>query len=315
MSFLIVNDQVAAGATSFIVYFYIIVNASGKFSLLTSARGDLVANTGALEEVIHVFDHTDKEYVTEGKEVFPALKKEIAFKNLRFSYKNGKDVLHDLTFSVKKGGMTALVGPTGAGKTTVISLILRYYDCPPGTLFIDGKDIRTFKISSLYEHMAVVSQETLLLHASLRYNIAYGRPAATEEQILDAVKKARLEELVERLPEGLDTLVGDRGVKLSGGEKQRVSIARALLKNADILILDEATSSLDSKTEHLIQEAMDDAMRDRTAIVIAHRLSTIKSADNTVVLETAPCVQQGTLKELTAKKDFFQKRWDQQKSV
>jgi len=190
---------------------------------------------------------------------------------------------------------------------------MRYYDCPPGTIILDDKDIRDFSLPSLLDHIALVSQETFLFNESLRYNITYGLAEVSEEQLQDTVERARLSEFVQSLPKGLDTLIGDRGVQLSGGEKQRVSIARALLKGAEILILDEATSSLDTKTEKLIQEAIDEAVRGRTTIVIAHRLSTIQHADHIVVIEQGRCLEQGALEELLAKKGTFYELWEEQK--
>ena len=234
-------------------------------------------------------------------------------RNLTFGYSDNRTILDDVSFTLTKGTMTAIVGPTGAGKSTIINLLMRYYECPEGTIFIDDKDIRKLTLNSYLHHTALVSQETLLLHDSLRNNITYGLDNISEEDLLDTVKRARLDSFVEALPEGLDTLIGDRGVKLSGGEKQRVSIARALLKGSDILILDEATSSLDSKTEKLIQEAIDEAVKGRTSIVIAHRLSTIKHADNIIVIEEGQCKEQGTLDELLAKKGAFHGLWEQQR--
>jgi len=311
MLYILVREGQTA-ATSFLVYFYVIVNATNKFGVLTSFRGDLVNAHGAVEKVMSVFDDDDKFVVSEGRQTFPGLKKHIHFQNLHFSY-DDKEVLKGISFRVHKGELTALVGPTGAGKTTVINLILRFYDCSESSLLMDDTDIHDFSAESLRSHMALVSQETLLLHDTLRNNITYGQGEVSEKELQSIIRRARLEEYVEGLPQGLDTLIGDRGVKLSGGEKQRVSIARALLKGADILILDEATSALDSKTEMLIQDAIDDAIKGKTAIVIAHRLSTIKHADRIVVLEKGKCVEEGTLEELLKKKDRFYAYWEAQK--
>ena len=190
---------------------------------------------------------------------------------------------------------------------------MRFYNTDKGTLFIDSEDIHNFTHTSLMKHIALVSQETLLWHDSLRNNITYGLEDVSEEDLHAALRQSRLIDFIDQLPEGLDTLIGDRGVKLSGGEKQRVSIARALLKGSEILILDEATSSLDSKTEMLIQEAIDEAVKGRTAIVIAHRLSTIQNADRIVVLEEGELVEQGKIDDLLTKKGKFFELWEQQK--
>ena len=206
------------------------------------------------------------------------------------------------------------MGPTGAGKTTIVSLLMRFYDCSPSSIFIDEEDIRNFTLKSLRSHIALVSQEILLFNDSIRNNIVFGLVRDIgEEELIEVTKKARLYNFILRLPNGFDTEIGDRGVKLSGGEKQRIAIARAILKGAEILILDEATSSLDSKTERLIQESIDEAIMGRTAIVIAHRLSTIKNANKIVVLEEGELVEEGSLQELLERKGRFFEYWEAQK--
>jgi len=209
--------------------------------------------------------------------------------------------------------MTAIVGPTGSGKTTIVNLLLRFYDCPPDSIFIDGVDIRKFSLKSLRQHMALVSQETLLFNDTLRANIAYGIDNISDKQIMDVIEKARLYDFIMKLPQGLNTLIGDRGVQLSGGEKQRVSIARAILKGSEILILDEATSSLDTRTEKLIQEAIEKAAENKTVIAIAHRLSTIKNADKIVVIEDGRIIEKGLMQDLLARKGKFYRYWQEQK--
>lgn len=312
MLYLLVHEKTAA-PMSFIVYFYLVLNASNKFGALMNFRGTLANAAGPVDELMTIFDDTGKSVVPDGSDTFTGLREAIEFRHLSFDYPGRPNVLRDVSLAIPKGSMVAVVGPTGSGKTTLIHLLMRLYDCEPGTLFVDGKDIRTLTLSSLHDHVALVSQETLLLHDTLRNNIAYGLEHPSHERVEAVVKQARLGEFVARLPQGLDTLVGDRGVKLSGGEKQRVSIARALLKGAEILILDEATSALDSQTEKLIQEAIDDAVRGRTSIVIAHRLSTVQNADMIVVLEEGKVVEQGKLDELIAKKGVFAGLWNAQK--
>lgn len=305
------RDQVAS-EPAFIVYFYIVVNASSKFGVLSGFRGALAIAAGPLDEVLEVFDDANKHHVQGGKKQFTGINNGIEFRNMSFAYAVDVPILKNVSFTMKAGQMTAIVGPTGSGKSTVINLIMRYYDCSPGQLFIDGVDIREFELSSLLHHIALVSQDTLLFHDSLRNNITYGLNDVSEQILQEAIDSARLREVVNKLPNGLDTLIGDRGVKLSGGEKQRLSIARALVKGSEILILDEATSSLDSQTESVIQEAIDEAVQGRTVIVIAHRLSTIQHADTIVVIDNGHVVEQGNLDDLLTKKGKFFDLWEEQ---
>ncbi|MFA6509299.1 MAG: ABC transporter ATP-binding protein [Candidatus Peribacteraceae bacterium] len=306
------RDQIASGS-ALVVYFYIVVNAASKFGGLSGFRGTLAASSGPLDEVFKIFDEEGKYFVKGGDKKFIGLKDSIVCRRLTFSYGEGREVLQDVSLTFERGKMTAVVGPTGSGKSTLISLLMRFYDCPPGSILIDGEDLRSFTLDSYLARVALVSQETLLLHDSLRNNITYGLENVPEEALQDAVRRARLLQFIELLPQGLETPIGDRGVKLSGGEKQRVSIARALLKGADILILDEATSSLDSQTEKLIQEAIDEAVQGRTSIVIAHRLSTIRNADKIVVIKDSRLVEEGALQELLEKQGAFHELWEQQK--
>lgn len=312
MVYLLVQESTST-APSFLVYFYLVLNASSKFGTLTGFRGYLADASGSVDAVSAIFSDDGKEFVPDGTKECGGLTREIAFHNLSFLFPGRGTVLQSISFTIAKGSMTAIVGPTGAGKSTIINLIMRFYDSPPGTIFMDGTDIREFRLASLLKHIALVSQDTLLLHDSLVNNIAYGLEGITGGQIREVVERARLSEFVSKLSQGIHTLVGDRGVKLSGGEKQRVSIARALLKGSEILILDEATSSLDSRTEHLIQEAIDEAVKGRTAIVIAHRLSTIQHADTIVVIDDGKLVEEGKLEELLEKRGKFYELWEEQK--
>ncbi len=305
------RDKIAS-APALVVYFYIIVNAASKFGVLSGFRGSMASSTGTIDELLKIFDDQSKFFVIGGKKEFGGLTESIVCDDLTFSYTD-RDVLKNVSFAIGKGKMTAIVGPTGSGKSTLINLLMRYYDCPPGSILIDGTDIREFTLDSYIGKVAIVSQDTLLLHASLRDNITYGLKDVSESELRDVIERSRLARFVDQLSQGLETLIGDRGVKLSGGEKQRVSIARALLRKAEILILDEATSSLDSQTEKLIQEAIDEAVQGRTSIVIAHRLSTIRDADTILVLKEGRLVEQGTLDELLAKKGVFHLLWEEQK--
>lgn len=301
-----------ASAPSFLVYFYLILNASTRFGAFTSFRVDFANAVGPLKEVRSVMDHKESRLVPEGPHELPALKQAIELRDLHFTYTKEVPVLQGVSVVFKRGEQTAIVGPSGSGKSTIINLLLRYYDCPPGTIFFDGVDIREFSLSSLREHIAVVSQDTLLLNESLRDNLTYGSDDVSDERLREVLQQARLSEYVASLPQGLETMVGDRGVQLSGGEKQRVSLARALLKGADILILDEATSALDSQTERLVQEAIDSAIKGKTAIIIAHRLSTIKNAHSIVVINQGTCVEEGTMEELIRKEGHFYRAWKEQ---
>ena len=224
----------------------------------------------------------------------------ISFRDVGFRYDRGDWVLENVNLEIAPGTAVALVGPTGVGKTTMAGLIPRFYDVVEGTIALDGHDTRDLTLKSLREQISIVRQEVFLFHGTARENVLFGRPGATEEQMIAAAKIANAHEFISELPDGYDTLIGERGVKLSGGQRQRIAIARAILKDAPILILDEATSSVDAETEALIQQALERLMVGRTTIVIAHRLSTIRSADMICVLEGSEIVEMGTHEELMA---------------
>ncbi|MFQ3173949.1 MAG: ABC-type multidrug transport system fused ATPase/permease subunit, partial [Flavobacterium sp.] len=222
------------------------------------------------------------------------------FKNVGFSYPSRKEikVLKDVNFTANFGQKIAIVGPSGTGKSTIASLLLRFYDIDSGEILVDGKNIYDFDLEHLRGNMSIVPQDVILFGGTIKENIAYGKPDATESEILLAAKQANALNFIESFPEKFETIVGERGVKLSGGQRQRIAIARALLKNPSILILDEATSSLDSESEKLVQEALEILMEGRTSIIIAHRLSTIRSADQILVLDNGVITEQGTHQEL-----------------
>ncbi|MGL4642491.1 MAG: ABC transporter ATP-binding protein [Cetobacterium sp.] len=228
----------------------------------------------------------------------------ITFENIYFSHEK-KNILKDFSLSINAGEKLALVGPSGGGKTTICNLIPRFYDINSGDIKIDSKSIYDFKIDSLRQSIGIVQQDPFLFTGTIRENLVIGKPEATDEEIIDAAKKANIHDFIETLPDGYDTEVGERGVKLSGGQKQRIAIGRIFLKNPPILILDEATSALDNITEQLIQESLDELSKNRTTIVVAHRLSTIKNADTIVVLTDDGIVERGNHEELINNKGFY----------
>ena len=239
---------------------------------------------------------------------------EIVFEDIRFTYPKRKNgAINGFSLKIKPNEKIALVGHSGCGKTTLIKLLYRLYDVDSGKILIDGKDIKSFKQQSLRAELSIVPQETILFDDTIYNNVAFSNPSASKSEVLKAMKFAQLDKLVSKLPLKEDTIVGERGVKLSGGEKQRVSIARAILANKKILVLDEATSSLDSQTEHEIQNDLENLMKDRTSIIIAHRLSTIMSADRIVVMEKGKIVQIGKHRELINKRGVYSQLWKLQK--
>ncbi|MEJ1120976.1 ABC transporter ATP-binding protein [Phyllobacterium sp. CCNWLW109] len=240
------------------------------------------------------------------------LKGNIAYKNVTFRYSPERDALHEIDLTIKAGETVAFVGSSGAGKTTLCSLLPRFYEVNSGSITIDGIDIRDMTLASLRSQIGVVQQDVFLFGGTIRENIAYGRLNATDEQIAEAARRARLDEMIALLPAGYETIVGERGVKLSGGQKQRLAIARMFLKNPPILILDEATSALDTKTEREIQLSLAELAQGRTTLVIAHRLATIRNADRIVVVENARILEQGTHTQLLKSDRFYRRLHDAQ---
>ena len=236
----------------------------------------------------------------------------IDFKNVAFIYDSGQKVFNNFNLIVKSGDKIGLVGHSGAGKSTITKLLLRFVDVSSGGIEIDGQDIRDATFVSLRSNIAYVPQDPSMFHRSIADNIRYGRLDATDAEVHDAAKKAHALEFIEKLPQGFETLVGERGIKLSGGQRQRIAIARAILKDAPILVLDEATSALDSESERLIQDALTKLMKGRTSIVIAHRLSTIAKLDRIIVLDNGSIAEDGTHTELLKQKGIYAKLWSHQ---
>ncbi|MBI4357810.1 MAG: ABC transporter ATP-binding protein [Candidatus Omnitrophica bacterium] len=315
VAFFFINEP-GSNVAQYLLFLILAKKTIPHFSAFNEARTRIALMRPRIDKVLQLLTNDDKAIVPDGTMVLADFKGAFEFRNVTFGYNPQIPVLKNLSFKIPRGKMTALIGPTGAGKTTIVNLLMRFYDCPRGSIFVDGIDIREFRAESLRQHIALVSQQILLFNDTLRANLTYGRNGKngeiTDEKLELVLKKARLEAFVNHLPERFDTLIGDGGVRLSGGERQRVSIARALLKETDILFLDEATSALDSQTEGLIQEAIEATVRGRTSLVIAHRLSTVKHADQVLVIEDGQLVEQGSLKELLARKGAFYRYWERQ---
>lgn len=284
---------------TFILYSSYVGASSGGIAELYAQMQKAI---GATERVFELLEETPEKINSTASELTQKIKGNVSFKNVKFSYPSRKEiqVLKDVSFTANFGQKIAIVGPSGVGKSTIASLLLRFYDIEGGEILIDGKNIYDFDLENLRGNMSIVPQDVILFGGTIRENIAYGKPNATEEEIFLAAKQANALNFIEGFPEQFETIVGERGIKLSGGQRQRIAIARALLKNPSILILDEATSSLDSESEKLVQEALEILMQGRTSIIIAHRLSTIRSADQILVLDNGVITEQGTHQELIA---------------
>lgn len=266
-----------------------------------NAWGNWAKNRAGLSNVADLLRREDKPYLESGAKTIDTFEHAIVFDHVSFAYEDDDLVLHDINIRIERGQMTALVGASGAGKSTLVDLIPRFYDPTSGRITIDGTDLRALDIRSLRDKIAVVSQSTHIFNDTARANIAYGDPHASMDRIQWAARQANALEFIEEMKNGFDTQLGDRGVRLSGGQRQRLAIARALLRDPEILILDEATSDLDSVSEKLVQESLDHLMYGRTVIAIAHRLSTIEDADWVVVLEKGRVAEQGRYEELLAR--------------
>ena len=259
----------------------------------------------AFERIQEVMDIEIKARGLEKPQRAPEFKGRIEFENVSFGYTPDRLILRDVSFRIEPGQVAAFVGPTGAGKTTIMSLIPRFYEVSSGKIRIDGEDVRKFKLKSLRRQLAFVLQETLLFRAPIWQNIVYGRPSATREEVVQAAQLANAHEFIEKMPEGYETMVGERGATLSGGQRQRIGIARAIIRDAPILVLDEPTSGLDAASEALVFDALQRLMAGRTCIVITHRLATIQNADVIFVLKNGMIIEHGTHKELLARDGLY----------
>jgi ATP-binding cassette subfamily B protein/subfamily B ATP-binding cassette protein MsbA len=300
--FALAGQMSVADLFVFVVYLGYIYQ---PFLTLANLTDVLSKAASSLERVFELLD-VEPDIVSPPNAVtLPRAKGNITFRDVTFGYEPDRPVLHNINFHVEAGQMVALVGATGAGKTTLIGLVQRFYDPLQGAIFVDGHDMRSLDLHSLRRNIAAVHQDIFLFHGTVRQNILFGRPDAGEAEMVAAARAANADEFIDHMPDGYDTLIGERGARLSGGQKQRLSIARALLKDAPVLLLDEATSSVDGETEWLIQQALSRLTVHRTTLVIAHRLSTIAHADRIIVLDGGRIVETGAHAELLARNSHY----------
>jgi ATP-binding cassette subfamily B protein len=277
----------------------------GPAAALAGIQIQIVSALAVFERIFDYLDMTPEEYDPPGAIALPGVSGDITFENVVFSYGGGRDVLNGISFHVRPGEVAAFVGPSGAGKTTITQLVPRFYDPQSGHVLVDGHDLKSVTLDSLRSHIGIVTQETYLFHDTVANNLRYGKPDATDAELKAAARAANIADFIGSLPDGYETIVGERGHKLSGGERQRLAIARVLLKDPRILILDEATSSLDYENEAAIQKALEVVMRGRTSLVIAHRLSTILSADVIFVVDEGRIVESGRHATLLARNGLY----------
>lgn len=299
------GEMEAGDLFSFIIYTGIIGGAIAGIGNLYTVLAGAVGATERIQEILE--SGQEVQISSDRARNSLNLKGEIEFDKVAFSYPSRPDieVLHNISFKVKPGMRVALVGSSGAGKSTIIQLLMKFYNPSSGRILVDGLDIENYNHVELRENIAIVPQEIILFGGSIYENILYGKPEASYEDVVEAAKQSYSLEFINSFPEKFETIVGERGIKLSGGQRQRIAIARAILRNPRILILDEATSSLDSESEQTVQIALDELMQNRTSIIIAHRLSTIKSADIIFVLKEGNIVEYGTHEELFEKQGFY----------
>ncbi|KOO16746.1 ABC transporter ATP-binding protein [Vibrio xuii] len=304
----VINGTMSAGDLGAFVFYAIMVASS--LATISEVMGELQRAAGATERLVEILQvKSDIVAPNASTKLSPSLAAEVSFNDVTFHYPSRPDTpaLEQLTLQAEEGKVLALVGPSGAGKSTLFELLQRFYDPQRGEVMYGGLDVRNFAPSELREQMALVPQQPALFSNDVFYNIRYGNPDATDEQVIEAAKKAHAHDFIMKLPEGYQSFLGERGVRLSGGQRQRIAIARAILKDPSILLLDEATSALDSESEHHVQQALDELMRNRTTIIIAHRLSTIQHADKIAVFDHGKLVDVGNHQQLMGSCELYQR--------
>lgn len=306
----VISGSLTSG--SLIAFLIYAVNISNPIKRLSRVYGNIQRALAAAQRVFDVLDTEPEIKDLPGAQALPPITGRVTFENVNFFYKQDEPALTNLSLVAEAGQMIAIVGPSGAGKTTIANLVPRFYDPTAGKITIDGHDIKTVTLSSLREQIGIVPQETVLFNGTVYENILYGDLKASQEQVFAAAKAANAHEFIMAMPEGYDTQIGERGSKLSGGQRQRIAIARAILKNPRVLILDEATSALDTESEQLVQEALDKLMIGRTSFVIAHRLSTVQRAHVILVIEKGQIIESGSHAELVAAGGLYSKLYQVQ---
>jgi subfamily B ATP-binding cassette protein MsbA len=296
----------------FIGFLFALLKSYEPVKRLTGVSNAYQQALGASEQVFHYLDSEPEMVDKPGAVSMPPFERQIAFEQVEFDYEDGVPLLRDINLRIDKGQVVALVGSSGAGKTTLASLIPRFFDVTHGRIAVDGYDVRDLKINSLRAQIGIVTQETILFNDTVYNNICYGSRLPTEAQVREAARVALAEDFIQEMPLGYETMIGERGQRLSGGQRQRIAIARALLKNPPILILDEATSELDSESEMLVQRALANLMEGRTVVVIAHRLSTVRRADRIVVIDRGAICEVGTHEDLVSGGGIYQRLHDLQ---
>ena len=285
----------------FFLFLLFLLRSYDPLRKISRQYNELTKAMAAAKDVWSILDEDDRLPEKPGAVELTGLNDEIRIDHISFNYRNNKKaILQDITLDIPKGSVVALVGQSGGGKSSLTRLIQRLYDPSEGAIYWDGMDIRDVNAKSLRRQIALVTQETVLFNDTVRQNISYGKPNATDAEIREAAQVAYADEFIGQLPQGYDTMVGERGVLLSGGQRQRLAIARAVLMNAPVLILDEATSALDTESETMVQKALANLMKDRTSLVIAHRLSTVRKADRIVVMQNGRIIETGTHQQLLA---------------